>query len=120
MNHALETLREARDHARHALAQHEDAIARLKAADLDEHSAALAVRADADCGHVMPAAAFAFGIGQKVTLNLSREQGMVIGYAAYQRQPPQYLVEYVSGDGRQVENWFFAEALEATSNHHAA
>lgn len=55
-----------------------------------------------------------FTLGQLVSLKLSLERGVVIGRAEYLEDGPSYLVRYVAGDGRQVESWWNAGALEAT------
>lgn len=54
-----------------------------------------------------------FELDQLVRMSLSREQGRVIGRAEYADRPDLYLVRYVAGDGRQVENWQDVSALTA-------
>lgn len=56
---------------------------------------------------------FDFKLGDNVTLALSGETGTVVGRASYINANPSYLVRYVAGDGRQVENWLSEEALHA-------
>ena len=60
-----------------------------------------------------PNARFPFALKQIVKLSESDEQGTIIGRADYSFMPPQYLVRYRAGDGRQVENWWPADALVA-------
>ncbi|RYC10046.1 hypothetical protein [Ciceribacter ferrooxidans] len=55
---------------------------------------------------------FQFNLYDKVMLAKSGEKGEVIGVAEYSRRPPSFLVEYVAADGRQVDAWFDAEALQ--------
>ncbi|SMD18605.1 hypothetical protein [Rhizobium sp. RU36D] len=52
-----------------------------------------------------------YGLGDEVELARSGEQGEIIGVGLYARTPPMFLVEYVTADGRQTENWFLAEAI---------
>lgn len=110
MNEALETLMEARDHARARLQEHEAAISIL-AASYKTETAAVAEKGDAIARDGMGEPARRYPLGQPVSLRLSGEKGEVIGFATYSRQPPQFLVEYLTGDGRQVEGWFSTEAL---------
>ena len=56
---------------------------------------------------------FEFSLQDAVQLNLSGEQGIVIGRAEYDHMPPQYNVRYVAADGRQVEAWLDGGALKA-------
>lgn len=56
---------------------------------------------------------FLFNLGDKVALEMSQEQGRVIGRAEYADHPPSYFVRYVAADGRQVQEWFDGAALEA-------
>lgn len=56
---------------------------------------------------------FKFNLGDRVKLRLSSEAGEVIGRAEYSRSKPQYLVEYLAGDGRQVDSWKDEDALVA-------
>lgn len=57
-------------------------------------------------------ATYVFELKAKVKLNLSGEAGIVIGRAEYTDRKPLYLVRYVAGDGRQVEQWQDESALE--------
>ncbi len=56
---------------------------------------------------------FAFDLNQNVKLKLSEERGVIIGRGEYTERPPCYMVRYVAADGRQVEDWWNADALEA-------
>lgn len=56
---------------------------------------------------------FNFKLEDKVKLSESNEGGKIIGRAQYTYAIPAYLVRYVGGDGRQVENWISEDALEA-------
>lgn len=56
---------------------------------------------------------FLFNLGDNVRLEMSREKGRVIGRAEYENNPPSYFVRYVAADGRQVQDWFNADALDA-------
>jgi hypothetical protein len=57
---------------------------------------------------------FAFKLGDRVSLKMSDEQGFVIGRAEYEKgvDVNRYYVRYVNADGRQVESWFDATAIE--------
>lgn len=57
---------------------------------------------------------FIFDLGASVFLEMSQEQGKVIGRAEYADHPPSYFVRYVAADGRQCEAWFDGTALEAS------
>jgi hypothetical protein len=52
-----------------------------------------------------------FELGTEVTLLFSGEFGEVIGRAQYMHGEDNYLVRYMAGDGRQVETWWGASAL---------
>jgi hypothetical protein len=54
---------------------------------------------------------FLFAIGEDVELKNSDESGIVIGRAEFETSENQYLVRYMAGDGRQVENWWGESAL---------
>lgn len=56
---------------------------------------------------------FQFELDQDVRLELSGENGEVIGRAEYVNKDPQYLVRYKAADGRQVEAWWDEDALIA-------
>ena len=53
-----------------------------------------------------------FSLEQAVILKFSREVGVVIGRAEYMSMEDQYLLRYKAADGRQVEAWWGASALE--------
>ena len=54
-----------------------------------------------------------FYLGQEISLDMSGEEGIVIGIAQYQNnQEHQYLVRYIAADGRQIESWWAESALE--------
>ena len=53
-----------------------------------------------------------FSLEQAVILKFSREVGVVIGRAEYMGMEDQYLLRYKAADGRQVEAWWGASALE--------
>jgi hypothetical protein len=51
-------------------------------------------------------------MGANVILVMSKECGIVIGRAEYHDQSfPRYLIRYMSGDGRLVENWWYEDAI---------
>lgn len=54
----------------------------------------------------------AVDIGDKVKLAKSGEKGEVIGRSYFTRQPGNLYIEYVTGDGRQVKDWFDIEEVE--------
>jgi hypothetical protein len=56
---------------------------------------------------------FKFGLGARVRLAMSGEQGMVIGRGEYLDSNPQYFVRYLAADGRQVEAWWSGDAIAA-------
>lgn len=50
---------------------------------------------------------FLFGLGQRVQLAESQEQGRVVAQARYEDgAPDSYLVLYQASDGRQVKDWW--------------
>ena len=53
-----------------------------------------------------------YNLGQAVILKFSREVGGVIGRAEYMNMEDQYLIRYKAADGRQVEAWWGASAIE--------
>lgn len=57
-------------------------------------------------------AIFKFNLGDTVQLALSDEVGQVIGRAEYSESGQQYYVRYLAGDGRQVDAWWTAQALQ--------
>lgn len=55
---------------------------------------------------------FKYPMGANVILVMSKECGIVIGRAEYHDQSfPRYLIRYMSGDGRLVENWWYEDAI---------
>lgn len=56
---------------------------------------------------------FEFSLGVAVRLVGSAETGTVIARAEYLHGENQYYVRYRAGDGRLVEAWWAASALEA-------
>ena len=56
---------------------------------------------------------FAFALGQVVYLVMSKEEGRIVARAEYSENSNQYLVRYKTADGRQVENWWSEQSLEA-------
>lgn len=55
----------------------------------------------------------AFELNDRVKLNESEEEGVVIGRAEYSHSENHYQVRYRAGDGRQVESWWGESALSA-------
>lgn len=55
---------------------------------------------------------FEFNLDQQVAMRFSNEVGVVIGRAEYVTSENQYLVRYKAADGRQVEAWWGASAIE--------
>ena len=53
-----------------------------------------------------------YNLEQAVILKFSREVGVVIGRAEYMGMEDQYLIRYKAADGRQVEAWWGASAIE--------
>lgn len=53
-----------------------------------------------------------FELGDTVTLRESEERGIVIGKAEYSYAETHYLIRYKANDGRQVETWWGASAIE--------
>ena len=53
-----------------------------------------------------------YALDQAVILKFSREVGVVIGRAEYMGMEDQYLIRYKAADGRQVEAWWGASAIE--------
>ena len=51
-------------------------------------------------------------LGDKVSLSMSEEEGIVIGAAIYLSSEPCYLIRYKAADGRLVENWWNESAIE--------
>lgn len=55
---------------------------------------------------------FKFALNATVTIQVSGEQGAVIGRAEYTTYENSYLVRYKSADGRAVEAWWNEDALQ--------
>ena len=55
---------------------------------------------------------FELNLDQQVAMRFSNEVGVVIGRAEYVTSENQYLVRYKAADGRQVEAWWGASAIE--------
>jgi hypothetical protein len=58
-------------------------------------------------------AEFKFQIGQLVKIDISGEEGQVIGRAEYLATPPQYFVLFKAADGRAVTAWWEADFLSS-------
>lgn len=56
---------------------------------------------------------FKFNLGDKVRIHSGTEVGEVIGRAEYTYAESSYLLRYISGDGRAIEEWWTASALSA-------
>lgn len=56
---------------------------------------------------------FKFGLGDTLRINVSGENGEVIGRAQYVNSDPSYLIRYKTGDGVAVENWWSEGALSS-------
>lgn len=57
---------------------------------------------------------FQFELGRNVTIALGLggfESGQIIGRAEYDRQPAQYFVGYIDGNGCYTKAWFDEEDL---------
>ncbi len=55
-----------------------------------------------------------FGLGEIVKVKRSREIGTVTARAVYMRSTEaQFLIEYVTAEGRASEKWFYQSELEA-------
>ena len=51
--------------------------------------------------------------GQTVRVKESRETGKVVAFCSNMRmKQKQFLVEYVAGDGRFIDAWFFEDQIE--------
>ena len=53
-----------------------------------------------------------YNLDQAVLLKFSREVGVVVARAEYAFRENQYLIRYKAADGRQVEAWWGASAIE--------
>ena len=54
-----------------------------------------------------------YPFGQTVTITCSGESGEVVGIATFPAREAQYLIRYAAADGRAVEAWWDASALQA-------
>lgn len=59
---------------------------------------------------------FKFAMGSRVKLIESDETGRVIGQARHENSEDQFNIRYVAGDGRQIESWWSASAIEAAKS----
>lgn len=57
---------------------------------------------------------FDYELNQTLKIVASGEAGEVIGRAQYTTHDDQYLLRYKSADGRAVESWWDASALQPT------
>jgi len=55
---------------------------------------------------------YEYKMGDHVKLSASGETGKIIGRAEYDHTENNYLIRYMAGDGRQVEQWWAETALE--------
>lgn len=55
---------------------------------------------------------FRYSLGSRVSLKESGEEGEVIGRAEFASSETQYFVRYKAADGRAVEQWWGASAVE--------
>lgn len=52
--------------------------------------------------------------GQAVRVIASDERGVIVAFCSNMRmKQKQFLVEYVAGDGRFIDAWFFEDQIEA-------
>lgn len=54
---------------------------------------------------------FKHELGDTVSLAHSQETGSVVGRAEYPASENSYLIRYLAGDGRQVEQWWPESAI---------
>lgn len=55
---------------------------------------------------------FDYELGSPVAIKCSGETGQVIARAQYKNSQDQYLIRYKSADGRAVEEWWSADAIQ--------
>lgn len=55
---------------------------------------------------------FKFELRQQVRIAASKESGEVVARAQYSNSTDSYLIRYCAADGRAVEQWWHADALE--------
>ena len=60
---------------------------------------------------VMDTKAFRFNLLTEVWIADGKEKGTIIGRAEYDTNEPHYLLRYIAGDGRAVEQWWGESAL---------
>jgi len=54
---------------------------------------------------------FKFCNGDKVMIECSGEEGVILGRAEYSTSENQYYLRYKAGDGRAVDSWWQESAL---------
>ena len=54
---------------------------------------------------------FKFNLSEFVKIQVSGEEGEVIGRAEYNNSQNQYIIRYKCSDGRAVEQWWAESAL---------
>jgi hypothetical protein len=65
--------------------------------------------------HDTATGAFKYQLSQRVKLTESAEEGKILARAEYHKSygDPQYYVRYKAADGRQVQDWWAEDAIEA-------
>jgi len=58
---------------------------------------------------------FQHDLGDKVAIEVSGEEGVVIGRAEFESAEPSYLVRYKNGEGCALESWWTSRALKAVA-----
>lgn len=56
---------------------------------------------------------FKFSLSERVLIELSKEQGKVIGRAEYLTGEPTYFVRYLTKEGRAEKSWWDESDLQA-------
>lgn len=56
---------------------------------------------------------FKHELGQAIQVTVSGEKGHVKGRAEYSRSTNQYLIHYLTTDGRGIDSWFDEDELSA-------
>lgn len=54
---------------------------------------------------------FSYPLGANVEVS-DFERGVIIGRAQYTNSNPIYLIRYMTGDGRKVEQWWSEDAIK--------
>lgn len=54
---------------------------------------------------------FKFALGQEVAIEVSREEGVIVGRAQYATAENSYYLRYEAADGRAIEAWWSESAL---------